>query len=320
MISGSIRRVIFLFGGLRPVTTALRHISAVISGESSSMMMSSSLIALTRFQSVFVCPRRSNSLSSSVVYLTILERGIVSPPFLSFGASERNAPDGISSPRKLLRRPRSASENGSRSTTSSVRIRVWTTNRPTRHTVETAVPVLRFPSTRRRRRAPQNRTPYIRCKPDKTLGDRLSRSAARGRRSGNISLGGESTRGVDRLSLLLFLPGEPPMDLLLDAQLWASLLTLTALEIVLGIDNLIFISIVSGRLPANRQRSARRIGLALAVITRLLLLAAIAWLVGLTQPLFPVRGHSVSLRDIILAAGGLFLLAKGTAEIHATME
>ena len=110
------------------------------------------------------------------------------------------------------------------------------------------------------------------------------------------------------------------MDLLLDAQLWASLLTLTALEIVLGIDNLIFISIVSGRLPANRQRSARRIGLALAVITRLLLLAGIAWLVGLTQPLFAVRGHPVSLRDIILAAGGLFLLAKGTAEIHATME
>jgi predicted tellurium resistance membrane protein TerC len=110
------------------------------------------------------------------------------------------------------------------------------------------------------------------------------------------------------------------MDLLLDAQLWASLLTLTALEIVLGIDNLIFISIVSGRLPANRQRSARRIGLALAVITRLLLLAGIAWLVGLTQPLFAVRGHSVSLRNIILAAGGLFLLAKGTAEIHATME
>ncbi|HJX16192.1 MAG TPA: hypothetical protein VJ386_10690, partial [Candidatus Deferrimicrobiaceae bacterium] len=93
------------------------------------------------------------------------------------------------------------------------------------------------------------------------------------------------------------------MDLLLDAQLWASLLTLTALEIVLGIDNLIFISIVSGRLPADRQRSARRTGLALAVITRLLLLAGIAWLVGLTQPLFAVRGHPVSLRDIILAAG-----------------
>jgi predicted tellurium resistance membrane protein TerC len=110
------------------------------------------------------------------------------------------------------------------------------------------------------------------------------------------------------------------MDLLLDAQLWASLLTLTALEIVLGIDNLIFISIVSGRLPADRQRSARRTGLALAVITRLLLLAGIAWLVGLTQPLFAVRGHPVSLRDIILAAGGLFLLAKGTAEIHATVE
>ncbi|HZD54875.1 MAG TPA: TerC family protein [Candidatus Aquicultoraceae bacterium] len=110
------------------------------------------------------------------------------------------------------------------------------------------------------------------------------------------------------------------MDVLLDPQLWASLLTLTALEIILGIDNLIFISIVSGRLPANRQRRARRVGLSLAVITRLLLLAGLAWLVGLTEPLFAVLGHPVSLRDIILAGGGLFLLAKGTAEIHAAVE
>ncbi|MGB5195608.1 MAG: outer membrane beta-barrel protein, partial [Candidatus Deferrimicrobium sp.] len=106
----------------------------------------------------------------------------------------------------------------------------------------------------------------------------------------------------------------------LDPHLWASLLTLTILEIILGIDNLIFISLVSNRLPASQQSRARRTGLALAVITRLLLLAGMAWLVGLTRPLFAVFGHPVSLRDLILAAGGLFLLAKGTVEIHATVE
>lgn len=110
------------------------------------------------------------------------------------------------------------------------------------------------------------------------------------------------------------------MEILLDPQLWVSLLTLTVLEIVLGIDNLIFISLVSNRLPVSQQRRARRTGLALAVITRLLLLAGLAWLVGLTKPLFAVFGHPVSLRDVILAAGGLFLLAKGTVEIHATVE
>lgn len=110
------------------------------------------------------------------------------------------------------------------------------------------------------------------------------------------------------------------MELLLDPQVWASLLTLTALEIVLGIDNLIFISILSNNLPAHQQKSARRTGLALAVITRLLLLATIAWLAGVTQPLFSVADYPVSLRDIILIGGGLFLLAKGTTEIHATVE
>ena len=110
------------------------------------------------------------------------------------------------------------------------------------------------------------------------------------------------------------------MEMLLDPDVWASFLTLTALEIVLGIDNLLFITIVSGRLPAGRQPSARRIGLALAVITRLLLLLSIAWLVGLTVPLFTLFGRAFSVRDLILAGGGLFLLAKGTAEIHTAVE
>lgn len=110
------------------------------------------------------------------------------------------------------------------------------------------------------------------------------------------------------------------MDFLLDPQIWASLLTLTALEIVLGIDNLIFISIISSRLPAHQQATARRTGLMVAVITRLLLLFSIAWLVGLTAPLFSIFDHGFSLRDLILLGGGLFLLAKGTTEIHATVE
>ncbi|NJM11683.1 MAG: TerC family protein [Synechococcaceae cyanobacterium SM1_2_3] len=110
------------------------------------------------------------------------------------------------------------------------------------------------------------------------------------------------------------------MELLLDPQVWISLLTLTALEIVLGIDNLVFISILSNRLPVQEQAAARRAGLALAVITRLLLLASIAWLANVTAPLFHVFEHPVSLRDVILIAGGLFLLAKGTTEIHATVD
>jgi len=110
------------------------------------------------------------------------------------------------------------------------------------------------------------------------------------------------------------------MELLLDPHAWASLLTLTALEIVLGIDNLVFISIVSARLPLAQQSAARRTGLALAVVTRLLLLATIAWLASLTKPLFTLLGEGFSLRDIVLIAGGLFLLAKGTTEIHGTVE
>ena len=110
------------------------------------------------------------------------------------------------------------------------------------------------------------------------------------------------------------------MDWLSDPQIWASLLTLTALEIVLGIDNLVFIAILAGRLPAERQDRARRVGLALALITRLALLASIVWIIGLTRPLFEVLGHAVSWRDIILIAGGFFLLYKGTREIHGRLE
>ncbi|HEY0834642.1 MAG TPA: TerC family protein [Azospirillum sp.] len=110
------------------------------------------------------------------------------------------------------------------------------------------------------------------------------------------------------------------LDLLADPNAWASLLTLTALEIVLGIDNIIFISIMASKLPAHQQHKARQVGLALALITRLLLLASIAWVATLTQPLFNVLGMDVSGRDLILIGGGLFLLAKGTMEIHNTVE
>jgi len=109
------------------------------------------------------------------------------------------------------------------------------------------------------------------------------------------------------------------VEWLSDPQIWASLLTLTALGIVLGIDNLVFIAILAGRLPAERQDRARQVGLALALITRLALLASIAWIIGLTQPLFEVLRHAVSWRDILIA-GGFFLLYKGTREIHDRLE
>ena len=110
------------------------------------------------------------------------------------------------------------------------------------------------------------------------------------------------------------------MDWVVDPEIWASLLTLTALEIVLGIDNLVFIAILAGRLPTEQQNRARQIGLALALLTRLALLASITWIIGLTQPLFEVLSHPVSWRDIVLIAGGLFLLYKGTREIHHALE
>jgi predicted tellurium resistance membrane protein TerC len=110
------------------------------------------------------------------------------------------------------------------------------------------------------------------------------------------------------------------MEWLSDPQIWLSLLTLTTLEIVLGIDNLVFVAITAGRLPLHQQATGRRIGLALALLMRLLLLASISWVIGLTAPLFTLLGHDVSWRDAILIGGGIFLLYKGTAEIHERLE
>jgi predicted tellurium resistance membrane protein TerC len=110
------------------------------------------------------------------------------------------------------------------------------------------------------------------------------------------------------------------MDWITDPQIWISLLTLTGLEIVLGIDNIIFISILAGKLPAEQQARARKLGLMLALITRILLLASLTWIAKLTTPLFTLVGHGVSGRDLILIIGGLFLLAKSTHEIHAKLE
>ena len=110
------------------------------------------------------------------------------------------------------------------------------------------------------------------------------------------------------------------MDWLTDPQVWASLLTLTALEIVLGIDNLIFIAILADRLPERQRNRARRLGLALALFVRLGLLASISWIFGLTAPIFELFGHDFSWRDLILIGGGLFLLFKGTREIHERIE
>ena len=109
-------------------------------------------------------------------------------------------------------------------------------------------------------------------------------------------------------------------ELLADPNLWASLLTLTALEIVLGIDNIIFISILVGRLPKAVQQRARTIGLALAMVTRILLLLSITWVMGLSADLFAVGSIGISGRDVILIGGGLFLIAKATHEIHAELE
>jgi len=110
------------------------------------------------------------------------------------------------------------------------------------------------------------------------------------------------------------------MEWLFSPQAWIGLLTLTALEIVLGIDNVIFISIVAGRLPGAKQDRARRTGLALAAITRILLLLSLTWIMGLTAPLFSISGFEVTGRELILIAGGLFLIAKSTREIHLRLE
>ena len=103
-------------------------------------------------------------------------------------------------------------------------------------------------------------------------------------------------------------------------EAWIALGTLTALEIVLGIDNIIFISILVGRLPENQRTFARRAGLGLAMISRLALLFSISWVMGLTEPWITVFSHQISGRDVILVGGGLFLLAKATHEIHKSLE
>jgi predicted tellurium resistance membrane protein TerC len=110
------------------------------------------------------------------------------------------------------------------------------------------------------------------------------------------------------------------MDWLADPHAWIGLLTLTLLEIVLGIDNVIFISILSAKLPPEQQPRARRIGLAGAMLTRIALLLSISWVIGLTEPLFQLRGESISVRDLVLAGGGLFLIGKSTYEIHDKLE
>ena len=110
------------------------------------------------------------------------------------------------------------------------------------------------------------------------------------------------------------------MDALLNPEIWVALATLTALELVLGIDNIIFISILAGKLPPAQRDRARRLGIALAAVTRLALLLAIAWIVGMTAPLFSAFGHAFSWRDLILIGGGLFLIGKATHEIHQKLE
>jgi predicted tellurium resistance membrane protein TerC len=110
------------------------------------------------------------------------------------------------------------------------------------------------------------------------------------------------------------------MDWITDPHAWIALATLTALEIVLGIDNIIFISILTGKLPRRRQPRARVTGLGLAMISRIGLLLTLTWIMGLTRPLFSILGNEISGRDLILIGGGLFLLVKSTLEIHEKLE
>src|SRR5688572_13741 len=110
------------------------------------------------------------------------------------------------------------------------------------------------------------------------------------------------------------------MEWLSDPQAWIALATLTALEIVLGVDNVVFISILAGKLPKNKRDKARKLGLSLAMFIRILLLLSISWVVGLTDPLFTAVGQEISGRDLILLFGGLFLLGKSTHEMHGQLE
>jgi len=110
------------------------------------------------------------------------------------------------------------------------------------------------------------------------------------------------------------------MSWIADPQAWVALATLTALEIVLGVDNIVFLSILSSKLPESQQPRARRIGLVLAMLMRIALLLSLSWVIRLTAPLFSVLGNEISGRDLILIVGGLFLLAKSTHEIHQRLE
>lgn len=110
------------------------------------------------------------------------------------------------------------------------------------------------------------------------------------------------------------------LEYLADPNIWVAFATLALLEIVLGIDNLVFLSVVTERLPEHQAKRARRIGLAGALLMRIALLFAISWIIGLTRPIFTVMEFTVSWRDVILGAGGLFLLVKGTLEIHSEVE
>lgn len=112
----------------------------------------------------------------------------------------------------------------------------------------------------------------------------------------------------------------PDMEWLTSPETWISLVTLTVLEIVLGIDNIVFITILAGKLPAEQQARARRLGLAAALVSRIMLLCGLAYVVHLTSPLFHVLDHGVSGRDLILLLGGLFLIFKATKEIHERLE
>ena len=110
------------------------------------------------------------------------------------------------------------------------------------------------------------------------------------------------------------------MDWITNPQVWIGLVTLTSLEIVLGIDNIIFISILASKLPQDQQQKARQVGLSLAMLTRIALLFSLSWIIGLTAPIFTIIGQEVSGRDLILLIGGLFLLGKATYEIHERLE
>jgi predicted tellurium resistance membrane protein TerC len=160
---------------------------------------------------------------------------------------------------------------------------------------------------------------------------RLLRAVAARRSEATVRRFGRSTCWLDwssgsvtslRLKPPCRFPGKRigGLDWLADPQIWISLLSLTALEIVLGIDNLIFIAILANKLPERQRDRARKLGLALALFMRLALLASISWLVGLTDPLFSVAGHAFSWRSLLLIGGGLFLVYKGTSEIHERVE